>query len=287
MGIETLGVVGAGMMGSEIALIFALAGHPVLLSDTSEEALSRARRKLETLLEKGVSRGFYRPAEKDAALANLTTTTRLEDFASCDFAIEAVFESAEVKGSVYRRLDAIVRPEALIASNTSTISIGSLAANFAPERRGRFLGTHFFSPVSRMKLVEVIPGLETAEGVVAQVMEALRLAGKEPVRVKDVPGFAVNRLLHAFLIEAVRLIEEGVASPADIDTCCKLGLGHPVGPFALMDIVKNSLTLQVQEILHEAYGSRFLPRPLMKQMVQAGRDGRDAGQGWLEYDQKG
>lgn len=283
MKIGKVGVVGAGMMGSEIALVFALSGAKVLLNDTAQANLERAMTRLEGALAKGVERGVYGATETETALANIETTTTLSAYGDRELVIEAVFEDRAVKAETFRKLDAVLPRPCLVASNTSTIPISVLAAAFAPERRSRFLGTHFFSPASRMKLVEVISGLETADETVARVMEALREAGKEPVRIKDVPGFAVNRLLHAFLIEAVRLVEEGVASPEDVDKCCRLGLGHPVGPFALMDIVKNSLTLQVQDILHDAYGARFLPRPLMRQMVEAGFDGRDAGRGWFDY----
>ena len=199
--------------------------------------------------------------------------------------IEAVFEDEQVKAGVYRALSEILAPDCLIASNTSSISISVLASYLEEARRPFFLGTHFFSPVSRMKLVEVIPGLETAEETVAAVTAVCEEAGKTPVPIKDVVGFAVNRLIHIFWIEAIRLVEEGVATPEDIDTACKLGMGLPVGPFRLMDAVTNNLSLDVQEILHEAYGPRFMPRPLLKQMVKAGYNGRSAGKGWYRYDE--
>ena len=157
----------------------------------------------------------------------------------------------------------------------------TLSAALAPERRAAFLGTHYFSPVSRMQLVEVIPGFETDPEISARIVELLRAIGKSPVMVKDVAGFAVNRLLHAMLIEAVKLVEEGVATPEDIDTACRLGLGHPVGPFSLMDVVTSDLCLQVQDILHEAYGERFRPPALLKQRVAAGYGGGRGRRGWL------
>lgn len=284
MGIEKVGVVGAGMMGSEIALVFALAGRRVRLQDRDQARLESVPAKLARVLDKGIAHGTCDEAQKEKALRNLETTASLEDFADRDLVIEAVFEDAQVKGEVFGQLDGICGRNCIVTTNTSTLPITSLAANFSPKRRGRFLGTHFFSPVSRMALVEVIPGTESEEAAVEAVIGALREAGKEPIRVKDVTGFAVNRLLHIFFIEAIRLAEEGVASPEDIDKACRLGLSHPIGPFELMDYVKNSLTLQVQEILHEAYGPRFLPRPLLKEMVEEGRDGRRAGKGWYEYE---
>lgn len=274
------------MMGSEIALVFALAGKDVLLSDVSEDSLKRALDNLGKVLDKGAQRGFYPTEQKAPTLARIRTTTDLALYADRDLVIEAVFEDEKVKADTFRKLDAVCADACIIASNTSTISISGLAAHVKPARRSRFLGTHFFSPVSRMKLVEVIPGLDTAPETVEAAMAACKEAGKVPIRVKDVVGFAVNRILHAFMIEAVRLVEEGVATPEEIDLACKLGLGHPVGPFELSDAVTNNLSLQAQEIMHAAYGPRFLPRPLLKQMVQAGYNGKKAGRGWYRYEKK-
>lgn len=282
--IQKIGVVGAGLMGAEIALVFALAGKDVLLSDVSDEALERARGNLVKVLDKGIQRHFYTEEQKTDALHRLTTTTDLGRYADRDMVIEAVFEDEKVKAETFRKLDGICGAGCILASNTSSISISGLASNVGAARRPSFLGTHFFSPVSRMKLVEVIPGLDTADDVVEATMAVCREAGKTPIRVKDVVGFAVNRVLHAFIVEACRLVEEGVARPEDIDLACKLGLGHPIGPFELMDATQNSLSLQVQNILREAYGERFHPRPLLKQMVQAGYNGKRAGRGWYRYD---
>lgn len=282
--IQKIGVVGAGLMGAEIALVFALAGKDVLLNDVSDEALERALGNLAKVLDKGIQRHFYTEEQKAGALRRLTTTTDLGRYADRDMVIEAVFEDEKVKAETFRKLDGICGARCIIASNTSSISISGLASNVGAARRPNFLGTHFFSPVSRMKLVEVIPGLDTADDVVEATMAVCREAGKTPIRVKDVVGFAVNRVLHAFIVEACRLVEEGVATPEDIDLACKLGLGHPIGPFELMDATQNSLSLQVQNILREAYGERFHPRPLLKQMVQAGYNGKRAGRGWYRYD---
>jgi len=286
VGIDKVGVVGAGLMGSEIALVFALCGKDVLLNDVNDDSLKRAVDNLGKILDKGVQRGFYQAEQKAPTLERIQTTTDLARYADRDLVVEAVFEDEKVKGDTFRKLDGICAEHCIIASNTSTIAISGLAANVKPARRSRFLGTHFFSPVSRMKLVEVIPGLDTAADTVDAAMAVCKEAGKVPIRVKDVVGFAVNRILHAFMIEAVRLVEEGVATPEEVDLACKLGLGHPVGPFELSDAVTNSLSLQAQEILHAAYGPRFLPRPLLKQMVQAGYNGKKAGRGWYRYDKK-
>src|ERR1700680_3935168 len=223
-----IGVVGAGLMGSEIALIYALAGHDVLLSDRSEVERATALGRLASILDKGIARGFYEEAQKSATLGRIAVTADLARFADRDMVTEAVFEDEQVKAGIFRTLDRICRPEAMLASNTSSIAISTLASNLGPERRPHFLGTHYFSPVARMQLVEVIPHFGTAEATVERAMAYCRDAGKTPIRVKDVVGFAVNRVLHAFVIEAVKLVEEGVATPEDIDLACKLGLGHPI-----------------------------------------------------------
>lgn len=277
-----VGVVGAGLMGVEIALVYALGGYDVLLTDRGENELRAALDRLAGILDKGIARGFYKETEKPAALARIAITTDLARFADRDIVTEAVFEDEAVKAEIYRTLDRVCRPDALIASNTSSIAISALASYLSPGRRKHFLGTHYFSPVSRMKLVEVIPQFDTDEATIERAMAYCRAAGKTPIRVKDVVGFAVNRVLHAFVIEAIKLVEEGVATPEDIDLACKLGLGHPIGPFELMDVTTSNLCLQVQEILQEAYGERFRPPALLKQRVKAGYLGRKAGRGWLK-----
>jgi 3-hydroxybutyryl-CoA dehydrogenase len=275
-----IGVVGAGLMGAEIAFIFARVGHTVLLNDRSEEILRSARARLSRLYEKGISRGFYSADDENAVLGRIETTIDLEQFSSCDFVTEAVFEREDVKASIFHDIDRICNSDCVFATNTSTIPISTLAASVAPTRRPRFIGTHYFSPVSRMKLVEVIPTFDTSPAVVDFVKHLCSDAGKTPVVIKDVTGFAVNRLLHIFMIEAIRLVEEGVATPEQIDTVCRLGLGHPMGPFELMDATTSNLCLQAQEIMHEAYGERFRPRPLLKQRVRAGLIGGAGKPGW-------
>lgn len=265
-----IGVVGAGLMGGEIALVFALGGFEVLLHDRDEAILGRASERLAALLDKGVARGMYAAPAKDEALARITPVTAIDHLSECELVSEAVFEALDVKQAVLGALDAICKPGCILTSNTSTLPISTLSAALAPARRPGFVGAHFFSPVSRMALVEVIPSFDTAPETSARVIEILQRVGKTPIVVKDVAGFAVNRLLHAMLIEAVKLVEEGVATPDDLDTACRLGLGHPIGPFALMDAVSSSLCLQVQQILHDAYGERFRPPALLKQRVAAG-----------------
>ncbi|MGD8787858.1 MAG: 3-hydroxyacyl-CoA dehydrogenase family protein [Burkholderiales bacterium] len=284
--INKVGVIGAGLMGSEIALVFALANKDVILNDTSEEGLTRAMKNLEGILHRGVKRGFYEADQVEPTLARIKTATDLKDYADRDLVVEAVFEDESVKAKVFETLDDIVSEHCIVASNTSSISITALSSHVSAQRRDRFIGTHFFSPVSRMRLVEVIPAMDTAEQTIETTIAVCAEAGKTAIRVKDVVGFAVNRVLHALILEAIRLVEEGVATPEDIDIACKLGLGHPIGPFQLLDATQNSLSLQVQGILHDAYGERFQPRPLLKQMVQAGYNGKKAGRGWYQYDKQ-
>ncbi len=282
-----IGVVGAGLMGGEIALVFALGGFEVLLSDRDDAALQRGVVRLDALLAKGVARGIYSAEAKTEALARITPALDIARLSECGLVCEAVFEALDVKQEILRTLDAVCKPDCLLTSNTSTLPISTLSAALAPVRRPLFLGAHFFSPVSRMALVEVIPSFDTAPSTRDQLVDILRRIGKTPIVVKDVAGFAVNRLLHAMLIEAVKLVEEGVATPEDLDTACRLGLGHPIGPFALMDAVSSQLCLQVQEILHDAYGERFRPPALLKQRVAAGLVGGAGQPGWIERSGQG
>ena len=284
---KTIGVVGTGMMGSEIALVFGLAGHQTIVSDESRAAAEKALDRIKGLLERGRERKFWSEDAAQIAVSSLRAVGGLDEHGDRDLVIEAVFENEAIKRDVFSRLDKIMTPGAGLASNTSSIPITSLAAALSEERRRRFLGTHFFSPASRMKLVEVIPGFDTDPGYADSIADTLRAVGKTPIRVKDVVGFAINRLLHALVIESIRLVEEGVCTPADIDVGCRLGLGHAIGPFELLDNTTNTLSRDVHEILHKAYGERFLPRPLLRQMVAAGYDGRKAGRGWYRYDKDG
>jgi 3-hydroxybutyryl-CoA dehydrogenase len=277
---EKIGVVGAGLMGAEIALVFALAGHEVVLSDTGEAQLTAAMERLGRTLDRGIQRGWYKDEDKPLALSRIATTVSLDRFADCDFVTEAVFEDEAVKAETYGKLDALCKAGCVLASNTSTIPISTLASYVGEARRPNFIGTHYFSPASRMKLVEVIPAFDTSAETVETAMRLMRQNDKVAVKIKDVAGFAVNRMFLIFLNEAVRLVEEGVATPEDIDTACKLGLGHPMGPFELMDATTSKLCLQVSEILHDAYGERFRPPALLQQRVKAGFVGGRNARGW-------
>ncbi len=278
-----IGVLGAGMMGAEIALCFAMAGYRVIMKEINLELAEQGKKRLDGVLNRAIKKGKFVAEEKEPTLARITPTDQYNLFSDVTLVVEAILEDFELKKQAFKELDRICSPDCIFATNTSSIPITKLATCVGPERRVKFGGAHFFSPASVMQLVEVIPGLETGEETVTALMEWCRKIGKTPILVKDVTGFVVNRILSAMWIEAIRLLEEGVATPEDIDTACKLGLGHPVGPFSLMDLTSNDLNLKVQEILYESYGERFRPLLLMKQKVLAGHLGRKTGRGWFEY----
>lgn len=286
MTIKKIGVVGAGMMGSEIALSFARSGYEVVMSDASEEFAQKGKDRQGVILDKLVAKGRLESTEKDVILSRVKATGEQSKMSDCDLIIEAVLEDLEIKNQVFKNLDQICKAECIFASNTSSIPITLMANAVSPERRKSFLGMHFFSPASVMKLVEVIPSHLCEQEVVNQVKETVATLGKTPVQIKDVAGFAVNRLLNIFFIEAIRLLEEGVATVEDIDTACKLGLGHPVGPFELLDITTLDLNLRIHKVLFDEYGERYRPRPLLKTMVSAGLYGKKSGEGFYKYDKK-
>ena len=281
--IKKVGIVGAGMMGAEIALCFASSGFEVIMKETTLELARKGKNRLSGALDRAIKKGVFSAEDKDPTLSLITPTDRFDDFVDVDLVIEAIFENAEIKKQVFTELDSICKPDCVFASNTSSIPITLLATSVKKERIGQFIGAHFFSPAFVMKLVEVIPGVETKEEIVSFMMACCRKINKVPIRVKDVTGFAVNRILHAMWIEVYRLLEEGVATPQDIDIACKLGLGHPIGPFALMDLTSNDLNLKVGEVLYDTYGERFKPRPILRQKVYANHLGRKTGRGWYEY----
>ncbi|MEY8298272.1 3-hydroxyacyl-CoA dehydrogenase family protein [Emergencia timonensis] len=284
--IKKVGVVGAGMMGAEIALCFAREGYETVLNDISQEIADRGKEKQAAILDKNIKKGRITKEDKTATLNRVTATGNLEDMADCDLIIEAVLEVFDIKKSVFEKLDAICKESAIIASNTSSISITKLASTVRAERKGKFIGTHFNSPASVMKLVEVIPALLTSEETAEAVTDVLKEIQKEPVRVKDVVGFGLNRIFHAMYLEACRLVEEGVCSAEDVDKICKYGLGHPMGIFALLDITSHDLNLNVDQILFEAYGERFRPSPQIIRLVDSGRLGKKTGAGFYDYEER-
>jgi len=287
--IKKIGVLGAGMMGSDIALSCALAGYDVLMKeinlDLAKAGVGQAQKSMALWSKKG--RLKVDDEQQKQALSRITPTDTFDGFEEVDLVIEAIFEDVQVKGDNYNQLAEICKPSCIIASNTSSIPITKLGATLKnPERKPKFLGLHFFSPAAIMQLVEVISGEDTSDETVETAYNFCLSIGKEPVKVSDCAGFVVNRILGAINDEAIRLFEEGVATPADIDKACKLGLGHPVGPFALMDTISNELNLKIMRIFHENYGERFLPRPAMVRKVEAGHFGRKTGKGWYDYAKK-
>ncbi|MCG8470830.1 MAG: 3-hydroxyacyl-CoA dehydrogenase family protein [Desulfobacterales bacterium] len=279
--VKQVGVVGAGMMGAEIALCCAKTGMDVIMKEINQELADKGLQTIDKILSKAVAKGKIEEATKGEILGRIKATDSFDGFESVDLVVEAILEVVDIKHTLFKELDAICKPECIFASNTSSISITKLASVARPER---FVGLHFFSPASVMKLVEVIPGLLTDSDVVAFGMDFCRAIGKEPVKVKNVEGFVVNRILLALLNEAYRLLDEGVATKEDIDTACRLGLGHPVGPFRLSDNVSLDLLDKVHTILTEAYGERFKVPGIFREHMDAGRIGRKVGRGWYDYD---
>lgn len=284
MQIKKIGVVGAGMMGAEIALCFAQAGYATVMGDATAEMAVRGKHRQSLVLDKSIAKGRLAAADKAAILERVSVTGELTDMSDCDLVIEAVFEDFAVKAEIFRQIDQICQPDCIIASNTSSISITKLASVVRKDRAPKFIGTHFNSPASVMKLVEVIPGYLTDATTFDAIKELLLVIRKEPVKIKDVTGFALNRLFHSLVVEACRLVEEGVCSVEDVDKVCLYGLGHPMGIFKLLDLTGHDLNLKVDRILFEEYGDRFRPSPYMQRLADAGLLGRKTGEGFYKYD---
>jgi 3-hydroxybutyryl-CoA dehydrogenase len=285
MAIKTVGVVGCGLMGSGIAQVCAEAGYGVVVREVDEAALGKGLGKIESFLSKGVERGKVTPERKKEVMARLTGTTDLAKLAGCDFIIEVVVESLDAKRQVFQALDAVCPPHAIFASNTSSLSITEMAAT--TKRADRFVGLHFFNPVPLMKLVEVVRSPLTSPEAFEEAVEFARSLGKTPVRAGDKTGFIVNRLLVPYLLDAIRALEEGVGSTADIDEGMKLGCGHPMGPLTLLDFVGLDTTYYIANIMFDEFREkRFAPPPLLKRMVQAGLHGRKTNKGFYDYSQE-
>ena len=280
--IKTVGVAGSGTMGAGIAIVAARAGFKTIVFDTQQAALDRARKQTEGFFAKSVERKKLTQPQVETMLANLTATTRIDDMAACDIVIEAVFENLKVKHDLLAQLNKACKPEALFASNTSTLSITEIAAGSG--RDEKFVGMHFCLPAQLMKLIEMSPGLRTSDETFNAAWDFAKALGQIPVKTKDNPGFILNYFLVPFNNDAIRLVEAGVAAPADIDRAIKVGLGYPMGPLELLDLVGLDTHLLVAEAL---YASTHEPRAavpaLVKRMIAAGQLGRKTGQGFYTY----
>jgi 3-hydroxybutyryl-CoA dehydrogenase len=269
-------------MGSGIAQVAAVAGYRTVLREVDEGLAARARSAVERSLAKAIDKGKLAPDARDAALARLACTTTMESLAECDLVIEAVVEHLETKRAVWRALDALAPAATIFASNTSSLSIVEQAT--ATGRSDRFVGLHFFNPVPAMPLVEVVRTVTTSATTMAAAIDFVRAVGKTPIVARDSPGFVVNLLLVPYMLDAVRALEQGVASTADIDTGMQLGAGHPIGPLALCDFVGLDTLVRVAEIMWGAYREpRYAPPPLLVRMVAAGMLGRKNGRGFYDH----
>jgi 3-hydroxybutyryl-CoA dehydrogenase len=282
--IQTVGVVGCGLMGSGIAQVCAEAGYRVVVREVSDDLLEKGMGRIEAFLSKGVEKGKLTAERKQEVLGRLTGTTDPAKLAECDLVIEAAVESLDIKRDVFGTLDTACPVETIFASNTSSLSITEMAA--FTRRADRFVGLHFFNPVPLMKLVEVVRSPLTSPEVFETVTEFARSLGKTPVRATDRTGFIVNRLLVPYLLDAIRALEEGVGSVVDIDEGMRLGCGHPMGPLTLLDFVGLDTTYYIANIMFDEFREkRFAPPPLLKRMVQAGLHGRKTDKGFYDYKQ--
>ena len=280
--IKTIGVIGAGTMGNGIAQVFAQSGFSVLLVDIAKPMLERARASIEKSLARFVEKDKLSAADRDATLARLTTTTGIDRLTHADFIVEAIVEQAEAKGALFTSLDAIMRPEVIFASNTSSISITVIGA--ATKRPDKVLGMHFMNPVPLMPLVELIRGQRTSLESMRTASELAVALGKTPIEAGDYPGFIANRILMPMINEAIYALMEGVGTAEAIDSVMKLGMHHPMGPLTLADFIGLDICLAILNVLHDGFGDpKYRPCPLLRRMVAAGLLGRKSGQGFYTY----
>jgi 3-hydroxybutyryl-CoA dehydrogenase len=280
--VRRVAVLGCGLMGSGIAEISAKAGLETWVREVNDQFCEKGKASITKSLDKAVEKQKLEKAERDAALGKLKFTTRLEDLKDCDLIIEAVTEDLELKNEMFKTLDGVCPPHTIFASNTSSLTIADMAA--ATRRPDRVLGLHFFNPVPVMKLVEVVRTIATSEDAYQTAFGFVRKIGKEPVEAKDTSGFIVNRLLVPYMLDAIRCLEQGLATIEDIDKSMQLGTGYPMGPFVLSDFVGIDTLYRISEIMFEEFReTRFAPPPLLKRMVTMGYYGRKAKRGFYDY----
>jgi 3-hydroxybutyryl-CoA dehydrogenase len=283
MTIKTVGVLGCGLMGAGIAQVSAQSGYKTIVREVEQKFLDKGIGRIQKFLADGVEKGKVAPDVRDKTLANLRGTTTFDDFKDCDIVIEAIIENLDEKARAYAALEAVVRPDAIFCSNTSSLCITELAAKTT--RPDKFAGLHFFNPVPIMKLVEVVRALTTSDETYRTVFAFAQSLGKEPITAPDKPGFIVNRLLVPYLLDAIRSYEHGLGTIEDIDKGMKLGTGYPMGPFTLLDFVGLDTTYYIANIMFEEYREpAYAPPPLLKRMVLAGRLGKKSGRGFYIYD---
>jgi 3-hydroxybutyryl-CoA dehydrogenase len=281
MDIKLIGVVGAGQMGGGIAEVAISSGFTVVMRDVATEFVQKGKMRIASDLERRVQKGKMTGEEQKAALGRLTTTTRLEDFKDCDLVIEAASEQIPIKKEVFQTLDAVTRKSAVLASNTSSISITRIAS--FTQRPDRVVGMHFFNPAPVMKLIELIRGMETSEETFQTAREVSLKMGKTPWEAKDFPGFISSRLIFNYINEGIYALYEGLGTKEEIDNIMKMGANHPMGPIELADLVGLDTVLSVMKILNEAFGSRYHPCPLLTKYVEAGHLGVKTGRGFYAY----
>ena len=282
--IRKVGVLGGGLMGSGIAQVAAMAGFETVVREVSDPVIDKSKSGIEKVLAKGIEKEKVTAEQRDAAMSRLSFTTDLAQLASCDIVIEAVVEDLEMKNAMWKDLNEICSADTIFASNTSSLTIAAMAA--ACGRPEKMLGLHFFNPVPLMKLVEVVRTITTSDETADAAFDFAKRLGKEPVKAKDNSGFIVNLLLIPFMLDAIRALENNVASVEDIDKGMQLGAGHPMGPFTLLDFVGLDTTYKIAEIMFDEYREqRYAPPPLLKRMVIAGMYGRKSGKGFYDYSQ--